>query len=243
MTQRRPSPNFCDSNDDNSLAPRSFSAQTSLYHQASASGPTNPAVASGPTGEAVPYDEERLKSGYDDWNLRHPTQFSEVAADAFTDSTDAGIVRVSLEGNEARHVSNISQSGIVHLGPVVTGTTPPIFRTQSVGSSSESRGRSGLDSVSSAASSMRHGGSGQGQSSGLPSSTGSRPPSPTSAMESEGSLNTGTQASTSDSPQITFRYQHLEDENGHHLIVGREGTLTKCEDEVCVTASLLVALG
>lgn len=51
-------------------------------------------------------------------------------------------------------------------------------------------------------------------------------------MESDGSARTSTHGSSSDYPQITFRYQHVEDGDGHHLILGREGTLTKCEDEV-----------
>ena len=58
-----------------------------------------------------------------------------------------------------------------------------------------------------------------------------RSPSPTSAV--------GSESTSSDSPQATFRYQHVEDENGHHLIVGREGTLTRCEDEVRVSLSSL----
>ena len=31
---------------------------------------------------------------------------------------------------------------------------------------------------------------------------------------------------------MTLRYQHVEDENGHHVIVGREGKITRCEEEV-----------
>ncbi|KAF9807670.1 hypothetical protein IEO21_08128 [Rhodonia placenta] len=35
----------------------------------------------------------------------------------------------------------------------------------------------------------------------------------------------------SEEPRISFRHQHIEDKNGHHLIVGREGKLSRCEDE------------
>ncbi|KAH7336765.1 hypothetical protein B0J17DRAFT_718687 [Rhizoctonia solani] len=38
---------------------------------------------------------------------------------------------------------------------------------------------------------------------------------------------------TSDESQelVTVRFQHVQDEDGHHVVVGREGRLTRCEDE------------
>ena len=30
---------------------------------------------------------------------------------------------------------------------------------------------------------------------------------------------------------LTLRYQHVEDENGHHVIVGREGKIALCGEE------------
>jgi hypothetical protein len=38
---------------------------------------------------------------------------------------------------------------------------------------------------------------------------------------------------------MSMRYQHKEDENGNHLVVGREGQLTRCEDEVFFHCYLL----
>ena len=35
----------------------------------------------------------------------------------------------------------------------------------------------------------------------------------------------------SGSPMVTMRFEHREDENGHHVLVGREGKLTRCGDE------------
>lgn len=35
-------------------------------------------------------------------------------------------------------------------------------------------------------------------------------------------------------PLVTYRFQHVQVGNhGHHVVLGREGKLTKCEDEVC----------
>jgi hypothetical protein len=31
---------------------------------------------------------------------------------------------------------------------------------------------------------------------------------------------------------LTVRFQHVQDEHGNHVIVGREGKLARCEDEV-----------
>ncbi|KAI0785152.1 hypothetical protein C8Q75DRAFT_776169 [Abortiporus biennis] len=82
----------------------------------------------------------------------------------------------------------------------------------------------------------------------MPSTRGARPQisAPDSASASvHGSSNRSTigTGSGSDGPHITFRYQHIEDENGHHLIVGREGTLTRCEDEPIRTPGAVQGFG
>ncbi|KZT67110.1 histidine kinase [Daedalea quercina L-15889] len=46
-----------------------------------------------------------------------------------------------------------------------------------------------------------------------------------------------------DGPHIAFRYAHVEDQNGHHLIMGREGELTKCEDEPIRTPGAVQGYG
>ncbi|EKM49752.1 uncharacterized protein PHACADRAFT_106758 [Phanerochaete carnosa HHB-10118-sp] len=63
-----------------------------------------------------------------------------------------------------------------------------------------------------------------------------------SAVLSSSNKSTGTGAS-SEGPHITFRYQHIEDEEGHHLIVGREGKLTRCEDEPIRTPGAVQGFG
>ena len=35
----------------------------------------------------------------------------------------------------------------------------------------------------------------------------------------------------SGSPMVTMRFEHREDENGHHVLIGREGKLARCSDE------------
>ena len=38
--------------------------------------------------------------------------------------------------------------------------------------------------------------------------------------------------SPSDEPLVTFQFEHREDGDGYHIIIGREGQLSRCEDEV-----------
>lgn len=41
-------------------------------------------------------------------------------------------------------------------------------------------------------------------------------------------------SSEADEPVMTVRFEHVTTEDGHHVVVGREGKLQKCEDEVCI---------
>ncbi|OCH91099.1 hypothetical protein OBBRIDRAFT_812319 [Obba rivulosa] len=69
----------------------------------------------------------------------------------------------------------------------------------------------------------------------------SRPSSPFPSVS--GSSNSMTGSSGSDVPHVTFRYEHVEDEDGHQLIVGREGELTNCEDEPIRTPGAVQGFG
>lgn len=40
---------------------------------------------------------------------------------------------------------------------------------------------------------------------------------------------------TGEEPLTTFRFEHREDDSGHHVVIGREGKLSRCEDEVRTT--------
>ncbi|CDO69279.1 hypothetical protein BN946_scf185042.g181 [Trametes cinnabarina] len=195
-----------------------------------------------------------------DYNPRHPPHLSAAAADAFADVTSSSmLIPKAVAEEQARfchpslttpdHVhsalslpTNFSQSGIVHLGPV----------DENSGSRSSSGGRSsGRRSSPSDTNRNSQSNSGNG------SLNHSRPPAPCiSSGSGSGSLSRGVSAdgfhsssdpssfslgsgsasvvsgsSGSSGPHMTLRYQHTEDENGHHLIVGREGVLMKCEDE------------
>ncbi|KAI0330793.1 hypothetical protein GY45DRAFT_1370433 [Cubamyces sp. BRFM 1775] len=200
----------------------------------------------GPDGEPVmfsPTTNSRLvdDEATDDYNPRHPPHLSEVAAEGFADLTASSMLgpHASVDGAGAGTVqqaepttqydnhspTNFSQSGIVHLAPV----------EERSGSRSSSGGpSSGRQSGNGSSSNSRHpmpsASSGTG-SRGLSAEDSRSPSNPSSLSFLSGSASVVSGSSGSSGPHMTLRYQHVEDESGHHLIVGREGKLTKCEDE------------
>lgn len=196
-----------------------------MSHSHSTGSHSSSGLLTGPAGEPLAFDPGQIFEDMDTFDARHPAQLSEVAAEAFANAAQI----VDIPASPAPFISNISQSGIVHLAPVEPRGDSPSSCARSSGSAS--RGGSGGTSGGSG------GGSGCSHQADfdvvqMPSTHASRPHSPVSGHGSHASSTSGT--NTTDGPHITFRYQHVEDENGHHLIVGREGTLTKCEDEVCL---------
>ncbi|KAF7365436.1 ATP-binding cassette transporter [Mycena venus] len=107
--------------------------------------------------------------------------------------------------------------------------------TQDSGLSSPRMASGGEDALrsDSSQSSMSNGVSGSGSQSGSHSG---------SASGSESQSASGSEASDA-SQFLTVRFQHVTDENGHHLIVGREGKLARCEDEPIRTPGAVQGFG
>lgn len=238
-TKRRKhlTPNYRDyAPDEDPLSPRRFTTASGgppPSHSKSHTAMALNGVLARPSMEMT-NDEEWLQT-IPEFDPRHPPQLSEVAAEAFNAviqaeafaSSEDGIARVPSES-----MSNFSQCGIVHLAPIESLSPLPLRMGSSSSSGQDTTSISPIPStqgdadVEQASSNLLQG--------SLPSppafSSASRTSDPSSGNRSTGeSISSG-----SDGPQITFRYEHVEDEHGHHLVVGREGTLTKCEDEVRV---------
>ncbi|KAF9068635.1 hypothetical protein BDP27DRAFT_1223986 [Rhodocollybia butyracea] len=47
----------------------------------------------------------------------------------------------------------------------------------------------------------------------------------------------------SDAPPVSVRFKHIQDENGNHVVIGREGSLTRCEDEPIRTPGAVQGFG
>lgn len=135
---------------------------------------------------------------------------------------------------------NLSQYGIVHLPPLLssrsnselTGSPALSHRHQSIGSilsnprsgnSSEFSGWRGSARRNRRLSALGSRSSPSGF--GTPS-TGNNP--------SGNSSNSMSNAGSETGPHVTFQFRHVEDADGHHVVVGREGQLQRCEEEVCL---------
>lgn len=250
---KHPIPNYRDfSPNESPFSPRTFAS--ALPGTSPSDSDVSPGVdalfAPGSGDEAVlylPNAGTRCTAGRDD--PRHPYPFPEVATEALADFASRNLLipgaatedhpsaspsAGSLAELLAHEPSNFSQSGIVHLAPL----------------DEQSRSRSssgGPNSGRRSSPRVPHSGNGSGGSSphlGLSrySGSGSRGQStdlstsnPSSYLTS-GSASLVSGSTGSSRPHTTLRYQHVEDEDGHHLIVGREGKLTRCEDEVGVIA-------
>jgi hypothetical protein len=132
---------------------------------------------------------------------------------------------------------NLSQYGIVHLPPL------PPSRENSDHSASRSTSRSPFP-VSNAGSGSNYrpgrrkkGRRGGTSSLGTGANSGDRlttPDDKPSSLSTSGSYEDACSRLTvgSSEPIMPVQFQHIEDENGHHILIGHEGTLEKCEDEV-----------
>lgn len=236
--EHKRAPNFIDyPRDQDPLAPRTFvSGLVSPPAETSRLG-----TLPGPMGEPIPFDPKQLSDDADDY-IRSPRDLSEVAADAFAVAIEDAVPPASPMTADKPMFSNFSQSGIVHLAPIERDGSPK-SRTHSAGSNSGS----GSGAATSRAGTSKFSGGGSSTSNQsevvqMPSTRSTRPPSASSGSANASSQSTS-EGSSSEGPHITFRYQHVEDENGHHLIVGREGTLTQCEDEPIRTPGAVQGFG
>jgi len=123
------------------------------------------------------------------------------------------------------HVSHISQSGIVHLPPLSSASCSSRAGSRGSGSRTHSSSRKYFPSSNSNTSSWRvhkfvEAQGEEGKAGG--SSSRSSPD-----VES----NMGGESEAADD-FITTRYRHETDDNGNHVVVGREGDVRRCEDEV-----------
>lgn len=209
--------------EEDPLRPRSFVSNphiAGLMHGSEGHLSGDIHVTSGLAGEPVVYDAQELDD-VADFNPRHPPQLSEVVADAFTDSIPHNPDMAATSAP-----SNFSQLGLVHLGAI---RSLPHRSTSTGSGASYRRGRRDSREESRSLFSSTRAVVTDEQRVTQPPMT--RADSVDSASNS-GSYSASGTSGSSDGPRMTFRYQHAQDAEGHHLIVGREGELTKCEEEV-----------
>lgn len=117
-------------------------------------------------------------------------------------------------------------SGLTHLGPVRDALKPT---GTSISGSSLGQGNSQW----SARSKSKHDQQSQSSQSFREPATIIGPEKSDEGISSTTSSFSMTTRSSqgSDGPIVTMRFEHRQDENGHHILIGREGKLTRCGDE------------
>lgn len=80
---------------------------------------------------------------------------------------------------------------------------------------------------------------------GTGSGTGSRGTATGTGTDSrlDSALATSSDSFEASEPAVTFRFQHVEREDGHHIVTGREGNLVRCEDEPITIPGAIQSFG
>ncbi|KAH9829688.1 uncharacterized protein C8Q71DRAFT_863067 [Rhodofomes roseus] len=218
-------PNFRDfSPDDDPLSRRSFVSAHAALHQAMMDTAFNDDATSNAEADA-----------------RHPQQISDFASEAFPEVASEDILPApddSVSNFDAALHGRFSTSGIVHLAPVHSGSNPSAPSTISAQSS---RGRTSRDSVDGSDCSAIYTPLGEEELVEVPSVQ--EPDATSSGLKAEDASLSSSNGDSGEGPHIAFKYAHMEDEHGHHLIVGREGKLAKCEDEPIRTPGAVQGYG
>lgn len=200
---------------------RSFSRFTSSSRAGSPSGSS---IASSSIPEE---DQPQLPQEY---NARHPPALPIVAQQAFTSMSDS-----LLPGNNPPNQSstshwNPSELGIVHLPSIPSSSLRSSRRGSERSSSSKlhqsNKGSQSSDSSGSSNLSKYH----------TPEEMSSGDDSKNHSVSRDSGQSSSSNSLASNDPEVplvSVRFQHTQDEHGNHIVTGREGQLTRCEDEVC----------
>ena len=159
---------------------------------------------------------------------RHPQNIPE-----FTSDVPSGSANPELH----RHPQqiNLSDTSIVHLPPPRNATLR-LAHNQGIPSHSGSSQHRALPSSYEDDTSFTFNLEGQGGfAHSLPSSSSIGSGSDAHETTRSGNSESSSGYSSSDEPLVTFRFEHREDGDGHHVVIGREGKLSQCEDEVCTS--------
>ncbi|KAH9986884.1 hypothetical protein BJV74DRAFT_927090 [Russula compacta] len=200
------------------------------------SDPDSPGLHNDTTGTSSPPPE---------LDPRHPANFTEVTSGVFSGSAAnfefyPHVYRPQL----ATHV-NISDTSIVHLPPSHHASDPYPTRYSSSSSSQQawSAPQSQCDSLPSSHERCVDG-IGTSPAVDLEGSVVSRQ----SVRSDDSAHGTGRSGGSSGGyppgdDLVTFRFEHREDGDGHHVVIGREGMLSRCEDEPIRTPGAVQGFG
>ncbi|KAJ3773797.1 hypothetical protein FB446DRAFT_511679 [Lentinula raphanica] len=210
---------------------------------------TSPSPTTSPSGSPI-LSTTMLDSGEppppspQEYNSRHPPALPVVAQQAFTSMSDSLLPSTSSPAPQW----NPSELGIVHLASI------PSSRETSTNGSERSSLRPPQSTSGSKSESSSNASSGlskyytpEESSSGDDSKDSSGKSASKSSSDGNGrapySDEVSVRSQDSDAPRVSVRFQHMRDEHGNHVITGREGKLTRCEDEPIRTPGAVQGFG
>ncbi|KAJ3717004.1 hypothetical protein C8R42DRAFT_724646 [Lentinula raphanica] len=210
---------------------------------------TSPSPTTSPSGSPI-FSTTMLNSGEppppspQEYNSRHPPALPVVAQQSFTSMSDSLLPSTSTPAPQW----NPSELGIVHLASI-----PSLRETSTNGSersslrSPQSTSGSKSESSSNTSSKFSKYHTPEELSSGDDSKDSSGKPASKSSSDGDGrapySGEVSVRSQDSDAPRVSVRFQYMRDEHGNHVITGREGKLTRCEDEPIRTPRAVQGLG
>ncbi|KAJ3753797.1 hypothetical protein EV360DRAFT_96883 [Lentinula raphanica] len=179
-----------------------------------------------------------------EYNSRHPPAFPVVAQQAFTTMSDSLLPNTAAPAPQW----NPSELGLVHLASI------PSSRETSTNGSERSSLRPPQSTSGSKSETSSNASSGfskyytpEETSLGDDSKDSSGNSASKSSSDGNGRAQYSDEVSVrsqqSDAPRVSVRFQHMRDEHGHHVITGREGKLTRCEDEPIRTPGAVQGFG
>jgi hypothetical protein len=210
---RDPSPNFRHYPGNHTAAGLSF-----------ALNPPSSTSSTADNGNVSDHDTTGTGSPLSESSPRHPQNITEVTSDVF--SSSAANLELYPRGRHPQQV-NLSDTSIVHLPP--PRSTLRVAYNQGIpthSGCSQHASNSHEDNTSFAVNPE-----GQGSFAHTLASSSSVG-SDSDAHETGRSGGSSSGYPSSDEPLVTFRFEHREDGDGHHVVIGREGKLSRCEDEV-----------
>ncbi len=209
------------------MSPRSFSRNPSMFSPVE---PTSPTLSVS-LEEASPH-----------FNPRHPPPLPIVSQDAFTATShsllpetappdppqtappDPPEIPAAIPSpSDPELPFNTAELGLVHLAPAEISKPP----SSASGASSEHYYTPEASLL--AANQLADGATANDDEDNLQMNSRSASGSPSN---SDSGSSESLSETSDDGQLLTVRFQAVQDEHGHHVVVGREGLLTKCEDEV-----------
>jgi hypothetical protein len=219
---RNASPNFrhFPAEQDDADRPRSFCSTSALV-----SGPASPPLSSIAT-IAVGSEEEALvaSSSLTSLGTDRDKLLLAPSTSADTSLTSKAVPPLDQKAVGPDLPFNPSEYGIVHLPPL------PLSPSFKINKLSASDPNYSLEGSSYRSNSPSNGSTSQLRMASPPSFF----PEPLNSPGAVSEFQSESFASSYIDPLVTFRFQHAEDEHGNHVVIGREGKLERCEDEVSI---------